>query len=244
MATKKNQIVIEAGSSGSGDSFSVGRGLFYSVLVFGGLLFAGKVFGDAAKNNTSGSIQNDENARLATRLFNILKGGGALDWYYRVDYQYILQVVDVAKEIKDWSAVQRAYKNLYNDDITTILNKNLSASDYSRFLNALSIKGAPTNGSGTTKIEPANTGLTIGKSIVFLNNAFKISFYKSLADYPSKPYLTFQAGTNFTSAGFLYYGAQRITYIGSSVSMVLYQIAMINGTKVWVREADIKGYTS
>lgn len=224
------------------NNFTMGKAVFYlggSILAFIGL---GMLMDASAKNSTSGSIQDDNNARIATRIYNILKVSGALDWYYQTNYTSLVQIVPIGKEIVDWAAVQIAYKNLYGEDITTLLNENLLPVDYQEFLRNLQVKGNPTNQNGSTKIEQVSNLLVPGKSRVFLRNNVQVNFYLSPANYPSKIYLTYPAGTNWRTDGFPFLGVSKITYLGSNTSINLYQIQMINGTKVWVREVDVRTY--
>lgn len=226
-------------SSNSGN-FTMGKAVFYlggGILAFFGL---GKIMAANAANSTSGSIQDDNNARIATKLYNILSQSNALVMYKPTNYPILLQILPVAKEIADWQAVQTAYRNLYDDDITTLLNEHLLPSDYQVFLNYLQVKGSQTNNTNSAKIEPVNINAIKNKSRIILSAAKnKVNSYKSTSDYPTKPYISWAQNTVFNQTGVLYLATSKITYLGSSVSISLHQVQLSNGNKVWIRDADV-----
>lgn len=228
-----------AKSNDSG-GFTIGKAVFYlggAVLAFFGI---GMLIDANAKNSTSGSLQDDKNAQLATRIYNILSQSGALDWFKPTNYNALLQIIPIAKEITDWAAVQSAYRSLYNTDITTVLNENLSPADYQAFLKNLQVRGSQTNQSGTAKIEPVRINATPGKSRVVMTAAKgPVNSYRTTSDYPSKPYISWAQNTVFNQTGVLYLATSKVSYLGSNVSINLHQVQLSNGTKVWIRDADI-----
>lgn len=179
-----------------------------------------------AQEQASGSLQNDENARMATSLYNILKNGGALDWYYTTHYPTVLGVLDVAKQIKDWAKVQARYTDLYSADITQILNKTLLPADYQTFLKNLSAKGLPTNGSGSGTIQVVTT-LKKGDILRFnaKANTSVVNLYKSTADYPGKPYISLPIGTKTTN-NITFQSSIKFKYLGSSVDTIMYLVSI------------------
>ncbi len=239
---KNNQIIIQTPEEKGGSDFSIGKAIFYlvgAVLTWFGL---SSIISSSQQSTTSGGLQNDLNTQLATRIYNILSTAGALNWYYRTDYSSVLKVIEVAKEIKDWKSVQAAYSKLYGEDITAILNQLLIPADYQKFLNNLQIKGSATNTTGTAKIESViPTGLVSGKSrLVLAAKNSPVNSYKSTADYPSKVYISWPVGFEFSQNGFVYIATSKITYLGSTVSVTLYQIQLPNGNKIWVKSRDVQ----
>lgn len=226
--------------SSSSSNFTMGKAFFYlggGILAFFGL---GKMIAANAANSTSGSIQDDNNARIATRIYNILSQSNALDWYKPTNYSILLQVLPIAKEITDWQAVQTAYRNLYGEDITTLLNENLLPTDYQTFLNYLQVRGSQTNTTNSAKIEPVRINATPNVSRIILTAAKNaVNSYKSTSDYPSKPYISWPQNTAFNQTGVLYLATSKVSYLGSSVTMNLHQVQLSNGTKVWIRDADV-----
>ncbi len=245
MARKKNQIVIATKSDAGSNNEGMGKWLFYAAMAIGGAFGLNYLVQQASKNNASGSIQNDKNAQQATTLFNILSTNGALNWYYRVYYPGLLEIINVAKQITDWQAVQARYNDLYRDDITTLLNQHLKPEDYQAFLRALSMNGSPGNRTGSGKIETVNpSGLIPNQSHVFLDSTKgNVNLYKNINDYPGTPYLSFPKGTVMGANGNIFVQTAKFTYVGTAISVYLYQIKMLNGTLVWVNYANIRKVT-
>lgn len=194
------------------------------VLSIFGVYSLAKYLKSKTSENASGGIQIDENARLASEIYNILRMGGATRWWEIDHYNTILGVIEVAKKIKDWKGVQQRYTDIYNENVTVLLNDVLLPADYQRFLFNLSAKGLPTNSSGTGSVKPITT-IPKGTRFVFNQkaNTSRINLYRNVSDYPSKPIVTLPATTK-TSNALVFQSAVSFNYLGSSTKTELYQV--------------------
>lgn len=235
------RTIIEEQSSGIAGK-TIGSALFGLGLAVGGFFVISNAIKNSRQNSASQSLQTDPNAQIATTIYNLLKQYGFLDWFYAKDRVGIVEpILAVARSIKDWAAVQKRYRDLYNEDLTALLNNALLPADYTRFLNALRVQGNPTNNTGTGIQVPLTppSNLTPGRTRIFLtsqNGKYPVKFYKNAADYPTKPYITFPANANFNNNGFIFHSAVEHRYQSGSgtVTATLYQIELSNGTRVWV----------
>jgi hypothetical protein len=239
MKRKSKQISIDIpDSERSRGGMSIGEAIFGISILFGFTWFIGNKISSANSQQTAEELNTDENAKLASQIkFQIGK------WYNLANTDAILAI---AKTIKDWPGVVKAYAALYNgDNIETDLRSAFNSSGgpngYQTFLNNLAYKGQPqnNNGSGVTKAIQIAT-LTPNVSKVFLDSSrYAVKLYRNLTDYPVTPYIIYPKGTQMNAEGNVYVQAQNFNYVGSPINVPIYQIKLINGTLVWVN-----GYTN
>lgn len=121
-------------------SNGIGDYVFKGALIVGGFFIGRKFYRDWKKNKTEDAAGNDPNAQLAMEIHQAIDGAGTSEKV----------LFDVANRITDWAAVSKAYRNLYNANMTDDIKGDLSASDYQRFLNLYNLgqknpDGSPKN---------------------------------------------------------------------------------------------------
>jgi len=234
MKRKSKQISIDIpDSERSRGGMSIGEAIFGISILFGFTWFISNKISSANSQQTAEELNTDDCAKAASQIkFQLGK------WYNRANTDAILAI---AKTIKDWPGVVKAYAALYNgDNIETDLRSAFNSSGgpngYQTFLNNLAYKGQPQNNSGTgvTKSIQIAT-LTPNVSKVFLDSSrYAVKLYRNLTDYPSTPYIIYPKGTQMNAGGNVYVQAQNFNYVGSAINVPMYQIKLINGTLVWV----------
>lgn len=231
---KSKQISIDIPDNDrSRGGMSIGEAILTMGLIAGGIWWISGKISAATSQQTAAEISTDDNAKIAAQIkFQIGK------WYNSPNTNALLTI---AKTIKDWPGVVKAYAALYNgDNIETDLRSAFNFSGgpngYQNFLNNLAYKGMPQNNSGTGVTKPIQiAALTPNVSKVFLDSSrHAVKLYRNLTDYPSTPYIIYPKGTVMNAAGNVYVQAQNFNYVGSAINVPMYQIKLLNGTLVWV----------
>lgn len=105
-------------------------------LFAGGALIVRKILRSLAENSQSEKLGFDlptQQAQTLKAAFN-RSGTGIFSWADGTDIQ---AVYDTASKIKDWSAVSRAYNNLYNSNLADDLTSELSTDELQEFYKRL-----------------------------------------------------------------------------------------------------------
>jgi hypothetical protein len=234
MKRKSKQISIDIpDSERSRGGMSLGEAIFgLGILAGFGWWITGKI-SSANSQQTAAELNTDDNAKAASQIkFQLGK------WYNRANTDAILAI---AKTIKDWPGVVKAYAALYNgDNIETDLRSAFNSSGgpngYQTFLNNLAYKGLPQNNSGSGVFKPVSIpNLTPNVTKLFLDSSrFPVKLYRNFNDYPTIPYIIYPKGTQMNASGNVFVQAQEFSYINSTIKLPLYQIKLLSGTLVWV----------
>ncbi len=120
MANTNSPIIIETSKSSGG----VGDAVFKIAIVAGGYLLARKLYRDYKANKTEEAAGSDINVQQAIAIHQAIDGAGTAE---EVLYE-------VAGQIKDWPAVDKAYRNKYQSSMLEDIKNDLSAEDYQRFM--------------------------------------------------------------------------------------------------------------
>ena len=115
------------------------------LLLFGGGLFVAKrLLNSLAENAQAEKLGTDlptQQAQLLRAAMN-RSGVGLFSWADGTDFASILAT---AKQIKDWTAVVRAYNNLYHDNLADDLTGELSTDELSQFYRAIGQQNLASN---------------------------------------------------------------------------------------------------
>lgn len=186
--------------------------------------------------NQSGQIVEDLATQQAS-LFRKYIG----TWYQGENEQAI---VELAKEVKNWPAVVKAYATLYKgENLENDIRKALDDSQYKAFLANLQAQGRNTTGSGGGYIKPIEVTVKKGQILLLDDSLYAVTYYKNVQDYPSKPLVTVPKGKlDPKKASVVFQQAYEMQYAGGgAVKVLLYQVKLSTGLIVWVnREKNIK----
>jgi hypothetical protein len=189
----------------------------------------------ANAQNTAGALSDDVYAQWASSLKNLIEG-------YTSDAD-IENMITIAGQITDWKKVVDAYAKLTGGkNLESDASGAMGPDQYTRFLRALQVKGRQTSTSGNVAVQNKNPRYVPGTTKVLIDSSKEpVQFFKNTTDYPAKPYVTLPKGSNMDPKGYTYWGEVTANYVGSSVTVTLYQISLSNGTKVWInRDRFIK----
>lgn len=234
MARKKSkQIQIDIPDSDNRrGGMSIAQAILTMGIIAGGIWWISGIISKSNSQQAAAELSTDGNANLASQIhFQIGK------WYQSSNTDAILAI---AKQIKDWPGVVRAYAALYQgDNVEAALQSAFSnkggADGYKKFLDNLAYKGQPQNKSGTGVTKPIVTALTPNVSRVLLDSSrYQVQLFRNISDYPGTPYIIYPIGTVMNAAGNIFIQAQEFNYVGSTIKTTLYQIKLLNGTLVWI----------
>ena len=139
-------IIIETSKSSGG----VGDAVFKIAIVAGGYFLARKLYKDYKANKTEEAAGGDINVQQAIAINQAIAGAGT-------DEQGLF---NIAGQIKDWPAVDKAYRNKYNTSMLEDIKGDLSSEDYQRFMAIYNLNRVDKNG------KPADSKNTIAKGYV------------------------------------------------------------------------------
>jgi hypothetical protein len=136
------------------------------------------------------SMLTDSNKQQATFFYNAMNPSG-ISWMRAIDYTDEDMIYAAARKVTDWNAVQSTYNNLYNRNLLSDLQSELSTSEYKTFLRILSSGKANRDKKNT---QNARRGLIIASSKAVRLRSTPDSSYKSYS-FNSNIYGTVTANT-------------------------------------------------
>ena len=119
------------------------------------LLWGGKKFYNQWRTNQQEKKAGDDPATQQAIKFRTAMEGAGTDEK---------TVFETAKEITDWDAVTKAYRNLYNTNLTEDLKDDLSAEEYQKFFNIINLTQKSSN-------KPVKSTVNYNKGLIVVSKA-------------------------------------------------------------------------
>lgn len=213
----------------------------FSILSIGGYLFYTN-WKKGKSEEESKKLVEDEPTRQAAAIKNYLGS-----WY---QIPNVTELVNIARQIKDWPAVVAAYSKLYNSSIEEDVRSSLQKfGGYNDFIAALQKKGLPGTNTDNLTVKSKETGLKKGDTILLDDSKYDVVYYKDYKDYPVKKLATVPKGkVDPKKRAVKFVQALEANYSGTGVNTSLYQVTLANGMNVWInrdrnvlKKATVKG---
>ena len=147
--------------------------LLNGALVIGGIYLTyrlGKnIISSLNKSDAQNKADDSPEVRQAMALRSAMNPSG-ISWMMSIDTTNTSSVMDTAKTITNLDSVQKAYKNLYQDNLFDDLQSELSTSDYQKLLTIVSSNSKKeTSGGGSAAVQFAKPNqLVVAKKSVSL----------------------------------------------------------------------------
>jgi hypothetical protein len=147
--------------------------LLNGALVIGGIYLTyrlGKnIISSLNKSDAQNKADDSPEVRQAMALRSAMNPSG-ISWMMSIDTTNTSSVMDTAKTITNLDSVQKAYKNLYQDNLLDDLQSELSTSDYQKLLTIVSSNSKKeTSGGGSAAVQFAKPNqLVVAKKSVSL----------------------------------------------------------------------------
>lgn len=121
------------------------------------LLWGGKKFYNQWRTNQQEKKAGDDPATQQAIKFRTAMEGAGTDEK---------TIFETAKEITDWDAVTKAYRNLYNTNLTEDLKDDLSAEEYQKFFNIINLTEKSPGKPGKSKVDSNKGRIVVSKARV------------------------------------------------------------------------------
>lgn len=131
----RKTAIVEAAKSKIANK-RVQKILVVGSLVVGGII-AGKFILNAIQKNRAQKRFDEDTVQQAMLLHAAMNPSG-ISWMMSIDGTNNETFFNVVNEITDFNQVAKDYKKLYNETLIDRIEKELSTSEYSRFLNIIS----------------------------------------------------------------------------------------------------------
>jgi hypothetical protein len=147
--------------------------LLNGAVVIGGIYLTyrlGKnIISSLNKSDAQNKADDSPEVRQAMALRSAMNPSG-ISWMMSIDTTNTSSVMDTAKTITNLDSVQKAYKNLYQDNLLDDLQSELSTSDYQKLLTIVSSNSKKeTSGGGSAAVQFAKPNqLVVAKKSVSL----------------------------------------------------------------------------
>jgi hypothetical protein len=143
-----------------------------------------KIIAGAQKSSTEKLADDSPEVRQAMALRSAVNPSGA-SWMKSFDTTNVSAVFETAKQIKNLDEVASSYKKLYQDDLLLDLQKELSTTDYQKFLTLVSANPAKSGGSAPVTFA-AKSQLVVAKTDVYLRTSPDASYHGAVYEFASK----------------------------------------------------------
>lgn len=137
-----------------------------------------KIITDIQKQNTENQADDSPEVRQAMALRSAINPSG-VSWMKSFDTTNTAALLDTAKQIKNLDEVSNAYRRLYDDDMLEDIQKELSTSDYQKFL-TLVASNPQKNGGNAPVIFAGKNQLVVAKAEVYLRSSPDATYHGAL----------------------------------------------------------------
>lgn len=130
------------------------------------------------QRNTENMADDSPEVRQAMSLRSAMNPSGA-SWMMSFDTTNTTALFDTARQIKNLDEVSSAYRKLYDDDLLQDVQKELSASDYQKFLTMVSSNPGKTGGSAPVSFAKKSQ-MVVAKVEVFLRTSPDATYHEAI----------------------------------------------------------------
>lgn len=137
-----------------------------------------KIITGMQQRSTENLADDSPEVRQAMALRSAINPSGA-SWMKSFDTTNTTALFDTAKQIKNLDEVGSAYRKLYDDDLLQDVQKELSASDYQKFLTIVSANPNKSGGSAPESFAKKSQ-MVVAKAEVFLRTSPDASYHEAI----------------------------------------------------------------
>ena len=137
-----------------------------------------KIITNMQQRSTENLADDSPEVRQAMSLRSAMNPSGA-SWMMSFDTTNTTALFDTAKQIKNLDEVSSAYRKLYDDDLLQDVQKELSTSDYQKFLTMVSSNPGKTGGNAPVSFAKKSQ-MVVAKVEVFLRTSPDATYHEAI----------------------------------------------------------------